>query len=147
MAESPKARILDALSASRLRDLADRLGVGGSRRSKIEMIETFTRYRKLGADNLLSHLSRGELADLCRQFGLEDGARDKRTLIDRILETAPSRPAPVAKPATPPQQSVTKISMETTPTSPSSATIGFEAELFKAADKLRGNMEPSNGIH
>lgn len=24
------------------------------------------------------------------------------------------------------------------------ASLGFEAELFKAADKLRGNMEPSD---
>lgn len=24
------------------------------------------------------------------------------------------------------------------------ANLGFEAELFKAADKLRGNMEPSD---
>lgn len=26
-------------------------------------------------------------------------------------------------------------------------TLGFEAELFKAADKLRGNMEPSDYKH
>jgi type I restriction enzyme M protein len=29
----------------------------------------------------------------------------------------------------------------------SAATIGFEAELFKTADKLRGNMEPSDYKH
>lgn len=29
----------------------------------------------------------------------------------------------------------------------SSANVGFEAELFKAADKLRGNMEPSDYKH
>lgn len=27
------------------------------------------------------------------------------------------------------------------------ASLGFEAELFKAADKLRGNMEPSDYKH
>ena len=27
------------------------------------------------------------------------------------------------------------------------AQLGFEAELFKAADKLRGNMEPSDYKH
>src|SRR5690625_5781892 len=27
------------------------------------------------------------------------------------------------------------------------ANLGFEAELFKAADKLRGNMEPSDYKH
>ena len=29
----------------------------------------------------------------------------------------------------------------------SAASLGFEAELFKAADKLRGNMEPSDYKH
>ena len=28
-----------------------------------------------------------------------------------------------------------------------SGNLGFEAELFKAADKLRGNMEPSDYKH
>ena len=27
------------------------------------------------------------------------------------------------------------------------ANLGFEAELFKSADKLRGNMEPSDYKH
>lgn len=29
----------------------------------------------------------------------------------------------------------------------SGSTLGFETELFKAADKLRGNMEPSDYKH
>src|SRR5690625_3860697 len=32
-------------------------------------------------------------------------------------------------------------------TSGNGAHLGFEAELFKAADKLRGNMEPSDYKH
>jgi len=40
---SPKVRVLDALSAGRQRDLADELGVGGARRSKAELIESFER--------------------------------------------------------------------------------------------------------
>src|SRR5437016_11792831 len=31
--------------------------------------------------------------------------------------------------------------------SPNGANLGFEADLFKAADKLRGNMEPSDYKH
>jgi type I restriction enzyme M protein len=30
---------------------------------------------------------------------------------------------------------------------PNNAPLGFEADLFKAADKLRGNMEPSDYKH
>ncbi|TQE99232.1 MAG: SAM-dependent DNA methyltransferase [Spiribacter salinus] len=37
--------------------------------------------------------------------------------------------------------------METPTPTASSATLGFEADLFKAADKLRGNMEPSDYKH
>ncbi len=34
-----------------------------------------------------------------------------------------------------------------TPSVKNSDNLGFEAELFKAADKLRGNMEPSDYKH
>jgi type I restriction enzyme M protein len=34
-----------------------------------------------------------------------------------------------------------------TPSSGIGGNLGFEAELFKAADKLRGNMEPSDYKH
>ena len=30
---------------------------------------------------------------------------------------------------------------------PSGSDLGFEADLFKAADKLRGNLEPSEYKH
>ena len=32
-------------------------------------------------------------------------------------------------------------------TTSNDANLGFEAELFRAADKLRGNMEPSDYKH
>ena len=32
-------------------------------------------------------------------------------------------------------------------TTSNDANLGFEAELFRAADKLRGNMEPSDYRH
>jgi type I restriction enzyme M protein len=32
-------------------------------------------------------------------------------------------------------------------TNKNGGNLGFEAELFKAADKLRGNMEPSDYKH
>ena len=37
--------------------------------------------------------------------------------------------------------------MSRTPKEKSGGDLGFEAELFKAADKLRGNMEPSDYKH
>src|SRR4051812_10472936 len=38
-------------------------------------------------------------------------------------------------------------SMAQTDTSKNGSSLGFEAELFRAADKLRGNMEPSDYKH
>ncbi len=37
--------------------------------------------------------------------------------------------------------------MAITETQNNGGALGFEAELFKAADKLRGNMEPSDYKH
>jgi type I restriction enzyme M protein len=36
---------------------------------------------------------------------------------------------------------------DTTRKNGNGGNLGFEAELFKAADKLRGNMEPSDYKH
>ncbi len=40
MAGSPNARILEALSAARLREVAEALNVQGARRSKEDLVET-----------------------------------------------------------------------------------------------------------
>ncbi len=37
--------------------------------------------------------------------------------------------------------------MATTNPTKNGGDLGFEADLFKAADKLRGNMEPSDYKH
>jgi hypothetical protein len=37
-----------------------------------------------------------------------------------------------------------KTGYATTAANGNGGNLGFEAELFKAADKLRGNMEPSD---
>ena len=49
MPVSPKAFLLEALPAARLCELADHFAVEGPRRSKDELIEAFTRYRRLSA--------------------------------------------------------------------------------------------------
>ncbi len=150
---SPKAAILDTLTASRLRELADALSVSGPRRSKDELIDAFTRYRKLGAAAILAELKRDELVAVCAAMGLDTTGRDKQTLVDRILagakpqrQTRTASPKP-ARPGTSAKPKPSKVSMESATSTASSATLGFEADLFKAADKLRGNMEPSDYKH
>jgi type I restriction enzyme M protein len=55
--------------------------------------------------------------------------------LGRIVETEAEEAAPVATRAKPAR------------TNGNGGNLGFEAELFKAADKLRGNMEPSDYKH
>lgn len=50
-------------------------------------------------------------------------------------------------PATPPAASRRTPRASKTDTNGNGANLGFEAEMFRAADKLRGNMEPSDYKH
>jgi hypothetical protein len=69
MSVSPKAILLDALPATRLRELADHLEVNGSRQSKAELIEAFTRYRRLSAERICELLSVDELIEKYKGVG------------------------------------------------------------------------------
>lgn len=53
---SPKAAILNALSASRLRELADIFALDGPRRAKTDLTEAFLRYRRISAASILEQL-------------------------------------------------------------------------------------------
>jgi type I restriction enzyme M protein len=55
---------------------------------------------------------------------------------DRDVEAAPDAPVPAPTPRLKPAKA-----------NGNGGDLGFEAELFKAADKLRGNMEPSDYKH
>jgi len=79
---SPKAAILDALSATRLRELADAFGINGPRQAKADLVEGFTRNRRLSAERMLGELHRDELKQICRNQGLDDGVREKQALTD-----------------------------------------------------------------
>lgn len=69
MPVSPKALLLDALPSTRLRELADHLEVNGSRQSKAELIEAFTRYRRLSAERICELLSVDEHIEKIQRRG------------------------------------------------------------------------------
>ena len=71
--------------------------------------------------------------------------------MDRILLPAPClktcnllRQSHITQKNTP---QINQTTMATTDTNKNGGNLGFEAEMFKAADKLRGNMEPSDYKH
>ena len=89
MPVSPKTFLLEALPAARLRELADHFVVEGPRRSKDELIEAFTRYRRLSAERICEQLRRDELKACCDNAGVPATARSKQELINALLAGPP----------------------------------------------------------
>ena len=80
-----RRRILEALTRARLADLAAQFGIAGlSGKSKDEVVQAIAGARAVKTAHLLETLSRDELKSLCRTFGLDDGGRDKQSLIARL---------------------------------------------------------------
>jgi len=57
--------------------------------------------------------------------------------VGKVTDSAPNKPAPAAG----------RAKASRTTRNGNGGNLGFEAELFKTADKLRGNMEPSDYKH
>ena len=80
-----RRRILEALTRARLADLATEFGLAGlSGKSKDAVVQAIAGARAVKTASLLETLSRDELKSLCRTFGLDDGGRDKQSLIARL---------------------------------------------------------------
>ena len=80
-----RRRILEALTRARLAELAAEFGLAGlSGKSKDTVVQAIAGARAVKTVSLLETLSRDELKSLCRTFGLDDGGRDKQSLIARL---------------------------------------------------------------
>lgn len=159
---SPKAAILDALPATRLRELADVFGISGPRQAKADLVEAFTRNRRLSAERMLGELQRDELKQICRNQGLDDSGREKQALIDRICDTQakPKRKATTPKASSAPSTQERASAMPaTTTTDEKPAKRGrkkaakpaenksFEETLWDTATKLRGSVQSAEYKH
>ncbi len=158
-----KRAILSKLTAKELRKGADLFDLDGfDRRIKAELIDALARSRKTRIDEFLS---RDRLKELCRKFNLSDAGRRKvdiaARLLSRTAETrerantdkpvaskpklAANKPKPAAgkpKPAaSKPKPAVSK------PKPASAATTGYEAELWAAANALRGSVDAAEYKH
>ena len=134
-----KRQALETLTKARLLGVADELGLPGlTRKHKDEVVEAIVSSRAATLPELLGLFSRAELKSACEAVGLSTKGREKAVIVDRLLESAPS-PAP-ARPAKPKSSSQK-------PMSNNNASLGFEQELWKAADLLRNNMDPAEYKH
>ena len=80
-----RRRILEAFTRARLAGLAAQIGLAGlSGKSKDAVVQAIAGARTVKTSHLFEALSRDELKSLCRTFGLDDGGRDKQSLIARL---------------------------------------------------------------
>jgi len=161
MALTPRQRrtALDALPRDRLLALADHFEIPvADRRPKDLVLDVLAGARKFDFAALLAELSRDELKDICRALGLDDSGKEKAGIAARILDAGEGGPAKSSLPPPPPP---TKPSAEEAGPAPSrrgrkpkaeamassGGDLGFEDKLFKAADKLRNNMDAAEYKH
>jgi len=80
-----RRKLLAALTRARLAELAAHFGIPGlSGKSKDAIVRAIAGARTVKTADLLASLGRDELKALCRAFGLDEGGRDKQSLIARL---------------------------------------------------------------
>ena len=122
------------------------LGEGVDKRSPDAMRARLRRARRATPEGLLATLRVADLRRVCDLQGLETAGR-KQALVERLLADAapPVRWRTVAGTASKAPSS--SKSPEPQAASGKAATTGFEAELWAAANLLRGNMDAAEYKH
>ncbi len=176
MPRPSKRAILDALTKVTLIDLARRHGVAvASSQPKAKIVAALSSLKLGDFRRLLARLRRDDLKTICRAHAISENARTKDELIERLIGPQPEylslisdntganleepnthyqviRPAS-KKPPEPGGQLVGSGSITDLPTNPRGTiserrtTLEFEAQLWKAADKLRSNMDAAEYKH
>jgi type I restriction enzyme M protein len=170
-----KREVLEHLKRDELLAAVDRFELAvEDRRLRSELVETLGRSRHAELPTILEDLPRARLKELCRALGLDDSGKEKARLIARLTdapaaalrtataspaadETSAARAARPAPPAVSSQRAGGLVAPETegpgkqAPRSrrndASSANLGFEATLWRAADALRNNMDAAEYKH
>ena len=146
----------DALRAALVRfDLAD----GVDKRSPVAMRKRLRGARRAGPEALLAPLHAAEVRRICELMGVDGGGR-KPELRERLLAAGPGPSA--SNPASAPQAGkkrngrspaggapavATKLRREARANAQTTATTGYETELWAAANTLRGNMDAAEYKH
>lgn len=154
MAITPRQRrtALDVLPRDRLLVLADHFEIPvADRRPKNLVRDAIAGARKLDFAAVLAELSRVELKDICRALGLDDSGKEKAGIAARILGAGEDGPATPPPPPPANADEAAPARRGRRPKAESTANgggdLGFEDKLFKAADKLRNNMDAAEYKH
>ncbi len=150
--------ILACLTRARLVELArifDIRGITGL--AKADIVDALARAQTVPTEALLAQLKRTELKAICRHLGLDDSGREKARIIRRILGEAPPAAAPAERSARAAgrtkrttagaERSRASRKAQASRRAHNGAVLGFEDKLWKAADKLRNNMDAAEYKH
>ncbi len=134
-----KRALLSEMTMQELRDSAGLFELDGfDRRIRDELIDVLARSRKARINEILVNLPRTRLKELCREFDLSDAGKAKADIAARLVGPAKGKKGRAKEKTT----SAVKQTSET-----SGATTGYEAELWAAANALRGNVDASEYKH
>ena len=163
-------RILDSLSRARLLGLARAHDMAGlTAKPKDEIIATLLSSPGMRLGDLLAEFSRAELKTVCRALDLDDSGREKAVLLQRLAKQGKI----TARHSTPSRSEPSASAKEENPSAPitlqrgkgetlargrkrkdptpnkagNGAKLGFEQELWRAADALRNNMDAAEYKH
>ena len=146
-----KHAILSGLSAEDLRAYVDHYELKvDDRRVKTQLVDALVGCEEATIEKILGEWSRDNLKALCRALDIDDSGRRKADIIARLIGSGEEMGGNDTRESEPRRESGRarkgreKASART---NDNGATTGYEAELWAMADKLRGNMEPSDYKH
>ena len=146
--------ILAELTADDLREYVDYYELEvADRRMKAGLIDALVGCEEASIEEILGDgrdWYRDDLKDLCRKLGLDDSGTKKADLVARLIGSGEEKGHNDAGESEPQGESGRARKGRATAnarTNNNGATTGYEAELWAMADKLRGNMEPSDYKH
>ena len=149
-----KRAILSELSTDDLRTYVDYYELEvADRRMKAGLIDALVGCEEASIEEILGDgrdWYRNDLKALCRALGLDDSGTKKADLVARLIGSGEEQGGNDARESEPPRESgrVRKGREKASArTNDNGATTGYEAEMWAMADKLRGNMEPSDYKH
>jgi type I restriction enzyme M protein len=137
-------------------DIAKAKEISGSARlKKEELVATLSRKRSVRIADVLKELSLTDLKSVCQNMGVYDGGRRKIDLVDRLLGRIRRKKSRHSVPVS--EKSAKEGEKKEMPKQVKSenknnnmtngANLGFENQMWAAADKLRGHMDASEYKH
>ncbi len=147
-----KRQILDHLTAAELRAIVDEHGLSvEDRRAREQLVAAVASSRKVALTSVLEAFARDRLKELCRALDLDDGGKEKKAIVERLIGAAPSaeRADNTAAPANGARGNGTGRSPIAAdrlalPTGEKLSRDELERYLWSAADILRGSIDSSD---